>query len=288
MTSPTISYEPPRFDWYQATVEMSGSDLVDLALTALGDEAPVFVKGQNGYARGWEIRRQGSRSALVLEGGQQEFPHIVGTGPDAVAVARLVRRFSASVVHRVARCDVAVDTDSPGAFTALCDGLRATVRGSGVRGLLMHNPDSSADGATYYVGAKTSEVQARLYEKGKQLPAAERPEWVRYELQLRPQKERKTWAASTSETDLLGAARWSRSFASEYLDTTASAPPTRSERVSDLEGALQTLTTQYGARLLELLEIHAGDVGAFGQDLITRIEERGRGVGPGAALRSSA
>jgi DNA relaxase NicK len=209
---------------------------------------------------------------VVYGGGSSEWPHIEGTGPDAVAVARLLR--SREWPHRVSRADVCVDTDTPGAFAVMLDGLRA-VKGAATKAH-MYLPDDDAHGRTYYVGAKTSEVQARLYEKGKQLPEAGRPDWVRYEVQIRPQKDRKAWAASTSASDLLGAARWSERFVTEVLGVAASAAPTRSERVSDLEGAIAAMCHQYGNRLLELVESHGGDVEAFGLELLARAQNGGK------------
>jgi hypothetical protein len=270
-----ITHETPRFDWYQGTAECSESDLIDLAWLHLGDEPPVRVQGRNGYARGYEIRWEGSARARVFGGGQHRYPHMIGTGPDAVAVAALLRRWSdagqdgVSFPHRVSRCDVAVDTDSPGAFPLWLDGLRAVARQSGVKGRIIQ-PDQGEEGATYYIGANSSESMGRLYEKGKQLPAAGRPAWVRYELQYRPKRERKSWAATTEPAHLLGAALWARRFAGEFLDVEAAAAPTHLERVSDLEGALRTVTSQYGQRFLELLERHQGDLGLFGQELIWR------------------
>jgi hypothetical protein len=272
-----VVHEPPVFDWYQGTVEVPGDDLVDLARTALGDEAPRLVAGRNGYSRGVEIRRGGCRSALVMLGGIHEHPNLLGTGPDATAVASLLRRRSSQGLncfpHRVSRVDVAVDTDT-GGFEHMCLGLRAHRGTSKAR--LIHDPDHASEGATFYVGSGSSEVMARLYEKGKQLPEAGRPDWVRYEVQLRPQKSRKAWAAGASEVDLLGVARWSRGFASEYLGLEGQAPPPRSRRVSDLEGALQTIGSQYGGRILELAEYHDGDLGAVGEELVLRAMNGGR------------
>jgi hypothetical protein len=254
---------------------MASDDLIELAAEVLGDERPKPAPARNGYARGWEIRREGSRSAVVFEGGTHDFPHVAATGENAPPLAELLR--SSSQSHRVSRADVCVDTDTPGAFTDMFEALRQITRTSNLTATLMHNPDSGEAGATYYLGSKTSEVRARLYEKGKQLPEAGRPHWVRFEVQARPQKDRKSWAAGATEWDLLGYAHWSRRFAAETLAVAASAPPTRSERVSDLEGALRALSVQYGRRMLELLERHHhGDVGAFGLELALRAANGGR------------
>ena len=269
-----MALEPPRFDWYQGTVEMPSDYLVDIATTVLGDERPVPAPARNGYARGWEIRKEGARAAVVYEGGIHEHPHITASGENAPPLANFLRGSTAP--HRVSRADVCVDTDSPGAFKSLFGALRTLTKDSGLTAVLMHNPDDGQAGATYYVGSKTSEVRARLYEKGKQMPDAERPDWVRFEVQARPQRERKSWTAQADEWDVLGSAQWSRRFAIETLSAAATAPPTRSERVSDLEGALRTLGSQYGRRMLELLEHHGGDVAAFGLELALRAQNGGR------------
>jgi hypothetical protein len=269
-----MALEPPRFDWYQGTVEMPSDHLIDLATTVLGDEHPVPAPARNGYARGWEIRKQGARSAVVFEGGLHEYPHITASGENAPPLANFLR--GSTHRHRVSRADVCVDTDSPGAFKSLFKALRSISKEANLTATLMHNPDDGEAGATYYVGSKTSEVRARLYEKGKQLPEAERPHWVRFEVQARPQRERKSWTSQANEWDVLGSAQWSRRFAAETLSAASTAPPTRSERVSDLEGALRTLSAQYGRRMLELLEHHGGDVAAFGLELALRAENGGR------------
>lgn len=267
-----LSTEPARFDWYAATVETAESGLVERAVTVLGDEPPRLIAGHHGYARGWEIRREGSRSAVVYAGGAPEWPHIVGTGGDAPGVADLVRG-SGMPAHRVARVDVCVDTDTPGAFGLLLAELRDRI---GVAKAYLIQPDLAADGATYYVGAKASEVRARLYEKGKQMGSGTRPHWVRYEVQNRPQKHRKAWAATASAEDLLGSARWARRFAGEVLGVAGAAPPVHAERVSDLDGAIATMCQQYGKRLLELLGVHGGDVEGFALELLDRAQNGGQ------------
>ncbi len=267
----TLTLEPPRFDWYAATVDMDAQDLVQLLGTALADERPGSVRPLARYGWGQEIRCDGRRLAVVYGGGQDFRGHAVATGVDAVPLARVLRS-SGFPTHQVARCDVAVDTDSPGAFLDLQVGLRARLgTRTKARSIV---PDDPQDGGTYYVGSSSSEVQARLYEKGKQLPDAGRPDWTRYEVQLRPEKERRLWAATAPPEDLLGAAAWGRRFASEVLDIAGQAPPVRSERVTDLEGALNACAIQYGGRFLESLSLLNGDVEAFALDLLARLVPR--------------
>ncbi|MEX5543951.1 replication initiation factor domain-containing protein, partial [Pseudomonas poae] len=59
-------------------------------------------------------------------------------------------------------------------------------------------PDSD-DGRTLYLGSQTSAVSMRIYEKGKQLDCGN--DWVRAELQVRPQKDQKTLIAYLDSTE---------------------------------------------------------------------------------------
>jgi len=244
--------------------------VLDHFATALADERPVLTKPSNGYGHAWELRREGRRCALVSGGGQHDFPHVVGTGDDAPAVARLAR----SLPHRVSRVDVCVDTEVTGAYETLRTGLLTIARATGTKAREINHPLDPTAGRTLYAGSPASEHMARLYEKGKQLVSEERPGWVRYELQLKPQKGRKEWASTASPLDLLGAAQWSRRFAAEHLGLDPARPPIRGRRVSDLDGALDACASQYGGRLLELLALHGGDVDAWALDLLDRIAPR--------------
>lgn len=266
-----ISTNAPAFDWYAATIAGSEGDVLEYFASALSDERPVGSKPSNGYGHAWELRRDGRRCALVSGGGHHEFPHVVGTGEDAPAVARLAR----SMPHRVSRVDVRVDTEVDAGYAMLRTGLLGIAQACGTSAREITSPLDPSAGRTLYVGSPASEHMARLYEKGKQLPAEKRPGWVRYELQVKPQKGRKTWAATASPVDLLGAAQWSRRFAVEHLALDPAVPPIHGRRVSDLDGALEACVVQYGARLLELLALHGGDVGAFSADLLDRIMSRG-------------
>jgi hypothetical protein len=263
----------PGFDWYSATVEQDYVSLVEQAATVLADESPKLVKGILGYSRGYELRRDGSRAALVLAGGHHREPHIVGTGPEAEAVAAFIR--ARTYPHRVARVDACLDTDEPGAYETLQRGLRAVALSHRVKMRLITDPDRPEEGSSLYLGSPTSEVLGRLYEKGKEPKSrpANRPDWVRFETQFRPGGQlRRVWAASASADAVLGAARWSRSFVSDAFDVNGDIPPPRTRRKTDLDGSLDVCADQYGGRFLELMTLVGGDLEAFALDLLMRVK----------------
>lgn len=265
-----ISTNAPEVDWYAATIRRPEDQVLDSFLAALADERPVATRPANGYGHAWELRRDGRRCALVLGGGQHDFPHVVGTGEDAPRVARLARAFP----HAVSRVDVCVDTEDAGAYETLRAALLRIARAHGTSTREISSPTDPDAGRTLYVGSTKSQHMARLYEKGKQLRAeVDRPGWVRWELQIKPEKARREWAAGASPLDLLGAAAWSRAFVSATLSLDPDRAPIRARRVSDLDGALDACAAQYGGRLLELLAHHRGDVELFALDLLGRINK---------------
>lgn len=268
-----MALESPRFDWYQATVLTSPDELIYRASRMLSDEPPRSISPRLGFDRGLEFRRGGTRSAVLYHGGIHDNPHMMASGEDAPALAGLLR--GAGLPHRVSRADVCVDTDTPKSYKLMYSALRSLARESKLTATLMCNPDDAQAGATYYVGSQSSEVRARLYEKGKQMQDALRPDWVRYEVQVRPQRERKSWTATASEWDILGSAQWSRRFAAETLSVAAEAPPKRQPRVSDLERSVRAAGVQYGRRHMELLERHGGDLAACMAEIVARAENRG-------------
>ena len=87
-------------------------------------------------------------------------------------------------------------------------------------------PDDPTEGRTYYIGARTSDVRVRLYEKTAEARSRlgqerwhEIPEdWVRLECQVRPRKEFKAVASSVSPAQAWGFSGWSTELAKEAFE----------------------------------------------------------------------
>ncbi|TDM20496.1 replication initiation factor domain-containing protein, partial [Macrococcoides canis] len=96
--------------------------------------------------------------------------------------------------HKVTRVDAAHDVDDPDAWETLLGvvlEVKAKYRLKGERG---GDWDFPEDGRTQYLGAPSSPIRTRLYEKGKQpeYRHCSRPGWVRLEAQVRPKGDAKT------------------------------------------------------------------------------------------------
>lgn len=117
-------------------------------------------------------------------------------------------------------------------------------------------------GRTQYLGANSSPIRARLYEKGKQpeYRHLNRPNLCRLEIQVRPQKEAKSAYANLSALDIWGASKWTRQLAAEVLETMLDPhPPGTVRRDSKRDQALRWMAAQYGPHLVSL----AADLGGW-------------------------
>lgn len=197
-----------HFDWYSATLDetVSGGDAADhLEAADLGSRARTA--GRRGYAVRDEFYA-GTRLVLaVSHGGAHDRPLVEASGPTSGQVADLVRRMWPE--HRVTRVDSAIDWDAPDAWAELSGTALQVARGSGIKTSVAGDWLGKEDGRTLYVGGRTASVRLRVYEKGLQLPEAGKPDWVRAEVQFRPEKAQKAACASLSASAVWGASRWS-------------------------------------------------------------------------------
>lgn len=185
---------------------------------------------------------QGDRSMIEVKGERT---------PDVVEALRT--RFH----HRVTRVDSCADFDAPRAFQRLLRAVRTVKRAHRVWGETRGDwEDHPEQGRTYYLGAKTSPTRFRLYEKGKQAEYAHlsKPDWVRAEVQVRPQKDAKGSFAHLSPVDVWGSSGWARDLAGRILQDHVDPHPAGTVyRRTDLESRVEWICRQAGPTLLEML-----------------------------------
>lgn len=247
---------PMRFDWYAATVPDSPGRLLSylqgsVDLATLEPSRPL-----HGYREAAQLIRGPRVLARAMWGGstQGEGVHVWSSGDDAEWLACSVRH--AYVEHRVTRVDVAADfVDGvawerlAGAALSVADRYKLKVQHCG-------DYHRGEDGRTLYVGSPASALRLRVYEKGKQLGAA--PEWVRAELQVRPQKQAKERAAALPAGAFWGAAAWSRAFAAEWGAELTPVPLGTIWRPQDDDRTWQWIIRQAGPLLRRMAERDGG------------------------------
>lgn len=213
-----------RLDWYEATLECDTVTLIAMCELVAGLNDPptlIYGKGRHGYKRSCIVSHE-KFELTILDLGNGGWPHMIASGPSAETGMRIAKQLN--VIGRVSRIDVAcdsnegwlpaekrvlnwIDTHPKTALIAVGDFYRG-------------GTDIAKDGRTYYIGAATSEKRIRVYEKGRK---TDQPDWVRVELQYRPNNRgAKTWAFNASTEEI---ANSSRAFLALRATTGLYAPP---------------------------------------------------------------
>lgn len=272
-----------KWDWYAVTLpDVSPREVVAMLCKRLGGVAEDGRR-RLGYAQNLRVvAASGDVLAEVLCGsiGRNALhPHAVATGDRAPDFAQVLREEYPA--HSVSRCDAAEDFDEEGAFERLTGVMMRIGADRGVKGLWI-KPDDPDDGATYYLGGKSSSVTCRTYQKGLQqrklvhpaLRADISPHWARTEAQIRPPKrEGKALAATLTPAEVWGFATWSQMLAAEALALDVQ----RLEGLgwkpqSDDERAFDFLCRQYGP-LLKRVHADLGKWDCVGMQIGHRIAE---------------
>jgi hypothetical protein len=208
-----------RFDAYCATIKAA----------KLGQVAEAIAHGVDGIvASGKPMRRYGQvlnidcgpRMAAWV--GYQEdtgMVYVEGKGETSPALAATIREHFPN--HLVPRADVCDDVDEAGAFERLQAVIRAA-KGARVKAGYVALPDDVQDGRTWAVGSRGGVSYLRLYEAGKhpERLILNRPNWVRPELEVRPQYSRDKQAASKMQpVDFWGFSSWSHTVGQAIMQT---------------------------------------------------------------------
>lgn len=275
-----LALDPVRWDWYGCSlVELVDPDLVVSTLSVSLDAAPQIGTPRHGYQRCVQLSRGERVIAQVMSGGRHETPYVQASGSSSGSVAKLIR---ANWTHRVSRVDACLDFDAEGAWDAVCGQALVVARQRGISkrqaGDWLDPHQRPGDGRTLYVGGQTSAVKARFYEKGRQLPAAGRPFWVRAEIEVRPTKAAKRAMALVDPRGAWGSAAWTADVL-ERLSGEA-VPPARvvSYVEPDNQRRYLAMLRQYGRTLDLVAEEYGGDWGRLGLVLRDDLAASRRGV----------
>lgn len=250
----------PRLDAYTATTRGVDCAAVTkvLASHSVTGDSTRHAQGFHGFDHRYAFRGDdGSEWGAVQWGGSRHGDLVMcevkgERTPDVVAAIR-----EAFPAHNCTRTDSASDHEAPGAWESFVAIALDVKRNYGLRGEKRGDWDYPEDGRTLYLGAPTSAVRVRLYEKGKQpeYRHLHRPDWVRVECQVRPEKDAKTVYARASATEVWGASPYTRELAARVLRLQVKElPPYSARRQNERERALAFMCRQYGAHLVSLAE----------------------------------
>lgn len=246
-----------RFDAYTATTEaLKPGDVLPWLMRFAGDTLHQG-KGFHTFGERIAVRDEtGSEVGAVAYGGKQgERIMIEVKGERTPGVVEHIRN---AAPHRCTRVDACADFDAPGSFSRLLRHCLAVKKGHHLWGDRRGDwEDHPERGRTQYLGATSSPVRARLYEKGLQpeyLHLA-RHDWVRLELQVRPAKEAKEAFAKLSAVEVWGASKWSRDLAALALQEHVDPHPAGTVyRLTSQDHKLRWMCRQYGGALMQLAD----------------------------------
>lgn len=254
-----------EFDWYQATLPRHH---VDDVLPVLCDGLGLDIRPgtpRYGYTLGFELVGPDGVAVRALAGGPNGGPNLSASGGYASGLAALLRSVWPAD-HRVSRFDSridlgAVDGDPETIWSALFD---LCVQRAGEQGLTTHlvgDYVGKEKGRTLYIGAPSSPVRVRLYEKGKQLRSQSRAgasgsdaraDWCRLEVQVRPVKDRRWDAARITADEGWGFSPWTQALVSEVVGLDTERLSMRHKRETNDERAFAWLAQQYAGTLLRM------------------------------------
>nr|CRY96430.1 hypothetical protein [uncultured prokaryote] len=203
-------------------------------------------------------------------GGQNEEhgPNVVGSGESAQVLANVVREHFP--LHRVSRLDSCEDYYHDDAYDYLRKVALKIGKDHKVQCREIVKPlQDSDDGRTLYLGSQTSAVSMRIYEKGKQLQTDS--QWVRAELQVRPQKEQKSLMAALNATEVWGLSKWSHQMCVQLGKRDLKRVDAKVFQQSDHERAYRWMLKQYGPLLKAMQALH-GSPEAVGAQIFYDLE----------------
>lgn len=160
--------------------------------------------------------------------------------------------------HACTRVDACVDFDRPGAWDDILGILLDVKQEQRLKGEKRGDWDFPEDGRTMYLGATTSPVRCRAYEKGKQpgYRSACRFDWVRLEAQVRPQKDARKVYSTLSAPQVWGASGWTRKIAQRaFALETGAFPAAGVKKDTDFVQRWEWVCAQAAPTLLEAIEV---------------------------------
>lgn len=240
-----------RFDWYQASFpEVHPDEFIGEYLEAHRSASFIPQQPRHGYSHGAVIRAGEIDLLRLLWGGNQGAPlNASASGHQTMPFLKWARgRFPH---HSVTRADACIDFESPEAWIVLLDRAIDVKRDHKLSSREQGDwLDGGVKGRTFYLGAPSSDVQFRLYEKGKKEGAG--PDWVRAEVQVRPRKLARQACATAQAPEVWGFSRWSAALRERFGCSEVERMAREVVQKQPLEHRFAAMMKQYGKTIAEL------------------------------------
>lgn len=246
------------WDW-SATTHEASQGCVDTLLHRLGAKNVVPGKGLQGWSQSVKaFDADGYGLGSVYFGGGRDDVHVVSTSAVADRARPLVTDFGNAKTSRV---DTRVDTLL--SFEQLQHELDAAADTYGAQIIFMESKERGVSkGRTLYLGAPSSRIRVRVYEKWLEAPGEYVEGTNRVEVQLRPHSAAKAQVSSWSPGETFCASRTTRDLAERLGQSFTPEATLRLQRKKPtLEETLASMAKQYGPSVARFLEHSGGDIG---------------------------
>ena len=246
------------WDWSATTHDAHEKSVYDL-LEALGAVHALPGKGLQGWARSVQaFDADGYALGSIYFGGARDDVHVLSTSAAADSARRAVVDIGNA---RTARVDTRVDTLTP--WDQLSSTLNAAADTYGARITYMESKERGQSlGRTLYLGAPSSRIRVRVYEKWLQSPGEYAEGTNRVEVQLRPDSRAKGEVSSWTPAATFCASRTTRDLAERLgAQYAPEASVQRKRPTPTLERTMEAMGAQYGKGVRQWLELSGGDWG---------------------------
>lgn len=271
-----------KIDYYASTVTDTPLNIMAISKDILGGIWMPAKSGQHGYkAKAFlQDEMETTRATLLYEGNRGAYPHVYASSDNSIPLSEMLRNYYYDR-HIVTRIDVCEDYDNGAeGYDSLSAKLvsYANRRGLKINAVGDWLTEHHKDGRTLYIGAPTSPARVRLYEKGKQIagawirqgiqpPSSISLDWVRLELQYRPQtRKAKRLMSEVNPEDVWGATKWTQEVANKIADMDIPRIDVSEVRQSNLDGGYNWLIKQY-KHILKAKAVELGGWNALGLDI---------------------
>lgn len=255
------------WDWYQATIS---EDNLQYFIPVLRKWFPNAdwrpTKPNNGYQSAQGLFIGDRRQVLICFGGNNSTANILTTSDESHLLHSAFLDWGGS--FKPTRMDACIDWEELGLFDSISASL---VEFAKERELTINHQGDWSRGVsrTLYIGAKSSPVQIRLYEKGFEVSgmSTTRPNWVRFEVQVRPAKTRRLSSSAWLPSDLFGCG-WVADAVERFFIIPSVRFPVGYEKQDSDRAKRRAWLCKVGKKsLLEWLEDAGGDTGLLGQEI---------------------
>jgi len=255
---------PYGWDWSATTHDALGSDtFVSRILWDMVEALqPAYVlpgKGTQGWSESTDcFDDRGDRVGRIYHGGRTDV-HVLAT---SAAADETRERVAGLHNGRSARVDTRVDTLME--YEQIADVMMDAAASYGSKVVRMESVDPRTReslGRTLYLGAPSSAVRVRLYEKHLESPGQYEPGTNRVEVQLRPPSKMKADVSAWSREQTFCASRVTTDLAGLLGAEVAEAGSLHIARATpDLEKSLEFMGHQYGPAARRWAEHQGGDL----------------------------